>query len=172
MGISLMLGLMGCFGTQYDGTYVIFYKLTENTAYPDDDDIGVERRGMITLYSTAEGTLVMGGAGALLTGTRDGKEFTLSDESGTNAAPAQEGCDTDLSKTTTTYKGTFTDDGGFEGKLTTDAQRLRQSCGSADDIDELESYAWDLDGMRIDVDSNRHLGDDANWGYFPSASVY
>lgn len=170
MGLTLLLSLAGCTG-QFDGTYLVFYTLTENSVDPDDDDIGVEDRTTIALYTTAEGTLVMSGVGALLTGTREGKEFTLSSEAGTNAAPAQENCDTDLSKDTSTYKGTFTGDGGFEGKLSIVSQRLRKACDGADDIDETDTWVYDMDGLRIDIDSNKHLGDDANWGYFPS-SVY
>jgi hypothetical protein len=170
MGLSLLMSLLGC-TSACDGTYVIFYKMTENSVDPDDNDIGVEDRAMVTIYHTSEGTMVMGGVGALLAGTREGKEFTLTYEAGSNDAPAQDDCDTDLSKATQTYKGTFTGDGGFEGKLTSEQQILRKACGG-DDIDELYTMVWQMDGIRVDVDSNRHIGDDANWGYFPSASVY
>ncbi len=165
--LSILLSLTGCTGA-YDGTYLIFYALSENSVDPEDPAIGVEDRGTVAIYHTKEGSFAIDGLGALLAGTREGKEFTASYENGMDYAPAYDDCDTSLYKTTLTMTGTFTEGGVFEAKLTEEDQSLVKSCGA--DVDEIETYAWTLQGMRVDVDSNQHLGDDANWGSTPYAN--
>lgn len=164
----LAVGLTtGCVATSNDGTYIIFYTLTKNTANPDSTDIGVEDRSLGTVATTSQGTLVMDWGGSLMTGERGAsKSFSVGQENGTDTSG--EDCTTKVDKNSLTCDGLFTKDGGITATVQLVDKLTIVDCDGWDDTDETFEYEWELTGVMINANDGSHLGDDANWGYTPT----
>ncbi|HJN73732.1 MAG TPA: hypothetical protein QGF58_07355 [Myxococcota bacterium] len=164
----LAVGLTtGCTVTKYDGTYIIFHTLTKNTVDPDDTDIGKEERGLATIATTTEGTLVMDWGGVVMVGEMgDKKAFSVEREVGLDTS--DEDCATRVDKQTISADGLFTKDGGVTATIDDLAKYTVKDCDPQDDVDETWEYSWDLTGVQINANDGNHLGDDANWGYAPN----
>ncbi len=160
--------LAGCSG-RYDGSWLVFYSLASDSENPENPQIGVEYRTLANLYRTQD-EIVFDFAGTLLTGTRDGSDFTASYEQGVQYLDMD--CDTYQESSSVEIEGTFTDDLGFDATLTQTYTEVIQGCSWTDDESTQQVKVYDLTGMMLDAAPGAHGSASMAWGYFNVPGVY
>lgn len=166
LGLVLSLGaLSGCAGAQ-DGSWLLFYALTSNSADPDDEYVGVEYRMLADLYRTNEQHFFSMG-GQVLPGTVEGDHFDMGTSSGVDAS--SEDCGTYEMLSVFSFVGDFTSDGGLTGEIEVREALTIANCDPIPDSVEVTTLMYTADGVHLDSQSDGHAGDNVNWGYIPNA---
>ena len=162
----LALGTTGCV-SKYDGSWLIFYTLAEDTQDPENNWIGVEQRMMGDFYRTKD-TYVLSLGGIVLTGPKDGDNLDLATSVGMDNSG--DDCSTYSIDTEQLFGGQFTDDMGLTGDLEVRQSLRIENCPPQSDTNLVESMKWDIEGVQLNSHSGKHA-DSANWGYIPN-SIY
>ncbi len=159
----LCLVLAGC-PDKYDGTYLLSYTLTEDTANPDNSWIGVEQRTLGSLYRTGD-AVVLKLDNALLTGNRVGDSLELGSTMG--MVSNDDECVLYELLAEQVFEGRISSDLALDGVWTVrDTVRI-QDCPPMDDQAESEHRKYDVVGMKLNAVPGQHAGEDSNWGYVP-----
>jgi len=159
--------LSGCTGV-HDGSWLIFYSMTENSHEPDYEYIGVEFRMLANLYRTNEQHFFEM-SGQVLPGTVEGDHFDVGTSRGMDAS--SDDCGTYEMLTTTSFVGDFTSDGGLTGEIEVRETLNIADCDPIPDNTETMTLKYAADGVHLDSRADDHAPDSANWGYIPG-SVY